>query len=130
VIARLMGLKTVAPKALLEAIGSGGVTVIDVNAHESWLRARVPGARSLDPESFTTGDLPPDRHAALVFYCSNPFCRKAPNAARRAKAMGYDDVRVLSAGISGWLDGGLPIESGPHAGRIPRGVVDADGAIR
>jgi rhodanese-related sulfurtransferase len=112
VIARLMGLKTIGPDALMQAIGAGGVTVVDVNARESWLRVRVPGSRSLDSQTFTAGDLPADRHAALVFYCSNPFCRKAPTAARRAKAMGYDDVRVLSAGISGWLDGGLPTESG------------------
>jgi hypothetical protein len=40
------------------------------------------------------------------------MCRKAPNAARRAKKMGYTNVRVLSAGISGWLADSLPTESG------------------
>ena len=39
-----------------------------------------------------------------VFYCSNPMCMKAPNAARRAKALGYTNVHVMSAGIRGWLD--------------------------
>jgi len=47
-----------------------------------------------------------------VFYCSNPLCRKAPSAARRAKQMGYTDVKVMSAGISGWLDAKLPTETG------------------
>jgi len=47
-----------------------------------------------------------------VFYCSGPLCRKAPLAARRAKGFGYTDVRVMSAGISGWMAARLPTESG------------------
>ena len=58
------------------------------------------------------GDLPPDKDSTLVFDCSSPMCRKAPNAARRAKKMGYSDVRVMTAGISGWLSAKLPTESG------------------
>jgi rhodanese-related sulfurtransferase len=48
----------------------------------------------------------------LVFYCSNLLCRNAPNGARRASGMGYRQVYVMSAGIKGWLDAALPIESG------------------
>jgi rhodanese-related sulfurtransferase len=40
------------------------------------------------------------------------MCRKAPNAARRAKQLGYANTQVLSAGISGWLSSNLPTESG------------------
>jgi rhodanese-related sulfurtransferase len=88
------------------------VTTVDVNSRQSWIKARVPGARNLDPAGYNESDLPPDKDSALVFYCSNPMCRKAPNAARRAKKMGYSDVRVRSAGISGWLNAKLPTESG------------------
>jgi rhodanese-related sulfurtransferase len=112
VIARLMGLQTVSPAELQQRMRNGGVTTIDVNSRESWTSARVPGARHLDPASFEERDLPADKDAALVFYCSNPLCRKAPNAARRAKAMGYRNVRVLSAGIGGWIGAGLPTDSG------------------
>ena len=107
-----MGLKTISPAALHELVGKGAVTVLDVNAPGSWARARVPGARALDAATFREGDLPQDRDALLVFYCSNPLCRKAPNAAKRATAMGYRQVRVMSAGISGWLSAGLPTQSG------------------
>lgn len=72
----------------------------------------MPTALNLDPESYSDGDLPPDKDAELVFYCSNPMCRKAPTAARRAKKMGYKNVRVMSAGISGWLSANMPTESG------------------
>jgi len=111
-LARLMGLKTVDPATLRRRMQSERIAIFDVNSRGSWLAARIPGARHLDPETFLESDLPAERDHALVFYCSNPLCRKAPLAARRARKMGYREVRVLSAGISGWLAAGLPAESG------------------
>ena len=110
--AQLMGLKVVSPAVLHQMIQAHQVTVIDVNSRQSWMQARVPGALHLDPANYNDGDLPSDKGSSLVFYCSNPFCRKAPNAARRAKQMGYSNVQVMSAGISGWLAKNLPTEAG------------------
>ncbi len=111
--ARLMGLRTISPDDLYRlAQNPGHVSVIDVNSRQSWIKARVPGARNLDPAAYQDSDLPSDKEAVLVFYCSNPMCRKAPNAARRAKKIGYSNVQVMSAGISGWLAAKLPTESG------------------
>ena len=110
--ALLMGLKTISPAALHQLMQRQPVTAIDVNSRQSWTAARVPGARNLDPLGYNDSDLPSDKNAALVFYCSNFLCRKAPNAALRAKRMGYGNVQVMSAGISGWLDATLPTESG------------------
>jgi rhodanese-related sulfurtransferase len=112
VIARLMGLATISPRELQGLMENDAVTIIDVNSPQSWRHARVPGAINLDPLRYGGGDLPPDKSAALIFYCSSFLCRRAPNAARRAKSMGYHNVRVMSAGISGWLDNGMPTESG------------------
>lgn len=112
-LAMLMGLKTVSPKELHARLGDGALTVVDVNARHSWLKAHVPGALHLGVGTeFDAAGLPADRNASLVFYCSNPLCMKAPGAARRATKLGYTDVRVLSAGIAGWTDGGFPVESG------------------
>jgi len=112
-LARLMGLKTVSPDRLHRLVlNPEPVTVIDVNSRSSWLEARVPGARNLHPADYKESDLPSDKNAALVFYCSNPMCWKAPNAARRAQKMGYSNVQVMSAGIRGWLATKLPTESG------------------
>ena len=110
--ARLMGLSTISPQELHQRIQRDSVMTIDVNSRQSWLSARVPRAIHLDPLAFQASELPNDRNAALVFYCSNILCRKAPNAARRAEKMGYRHVQVMSAGISGWLSAGLPVESG------------------
>jgi rhodanese-related sulfurtransferase len=111
-LARLMGLRTVDPATLRQRMQSEGITIFDVNSRGSWLAARIPGARHLDHESFVESDLPAERDHALVFYCSNPLCRKAPLAARRARKMGYSEIHVLAAGITGWLAAGLPTESG------------------
>lgn len=109
--AMLMGLKGIAPRELHARIKQDALFVADLNAHHAWLQARVPGAVNLAPD-YDAAMLPPGRATPLVFYCSNPLCRKAPNAARRAKQLGYLDVRVMSAGISGWLGAGLPVDSG------------------
>jgi rhodanese-related sulfurtransferase len=109
----LMGLKSITPAELHERVQTPGqVSVFDVNSPQSFRTARVPGARNLDPAAYTAGELPAGQSDALVFYCSNPMCRKAPNAARRAKAMGYTNVEVMSAGITGWVAAKLPTESG------------------
>ena len=110
--ALLMGLKTISPAALHKMMQEQQVIVIDVNSRQSWTKARVPGALNLDPVNYADSDLPADKEASLVFYCSNPLCRKAPNAARRAKSLGYRNVKVMSAGISGWLANKLPTEAG------------------
>jgi len=71
--ARLMGLKTISPDRLHQLVQSlEPVTIIDVNSRRSWMEARVPGASNLDPAAYKESDLPPDKNAVLVFYCSNP----------------------------------------------------------
>jgi rhodanese-related sulfurtransferase len=116
-MAFLMGQKTISPAALHARLREATARAFDLNSRQSYLSARVPGATLLEPGAWPESALPEDKAATLVFYCSNPFCRKAPLAARRAVKLGYRDVLVLSAGIQGWLDAGLPVESSePPAG--------------
>lgn len=108
----LMGLKTISPGDLQQLVQNNQVATIDVNSSQSWLKAHVPGAINLDPVKYTESDLPTNKQSRLVFYCSNRMCRKAPYAARRARKMGYENTRVMSAGITGWLASRLPTEPG------------------
>lgn len=112
ILSKLMGLETIPPGGLAEMISKGRLTVFDVNTRQSWANAHVPGAVNLDPKRFSAGELPTDKSALLVFYCSGPLCRKAPRAALRAKKMGFTAVKVMPAGISGWISAGLPTDSG------------------
>jgi len=102
----------ISPTEVLHKISRGQVTVIDLNSNMRWKQGHVPGALHVNPESMSQDDLPTDRSSEVIFYCSNPLCRKAPNAAKRASGMGFQNVRVMSAGINGWISEGLPIESG------------------
>lgn len=114
-----VGLNTISPDELHRSMEEGTpITVIDVNSQQSWRNAHVAGALNLDPQQYTERDLPADKNAPLVFYCSNPMRTKAPRAARRAKNMGYANVRVMTAGISGWISKQLPTQPGTcrHAG--------------
>lgn len=111
-LAQLMGLKTVSPAEVWRLLQPGeGAVVIDVNAPARWSAAHVPGAINLDPATYPGDALPADRQTLLIFYCSNPMCMKAPTAARRAVKLGYGNVRVMPAGITGWLTAKLPTES-------------------
>jgi rhodanese-related sulfurtransferase len=119
VVARLAGtlspgrasIKVISPNRLHELMVEQEVTIIDVNSHESWTKTRVPGALNLDP-AYGDSELPADKNATIIFYCSNSMCRKAPNAARRAEQMGYRNVQVMKAGIKGWVATDLPVDSG------------------
>lgn len=108
----LLGRDVISPKRLHDLMQREPLTIVDVNPRQSWLEARLAGAINLDPTGFGAGDLPADKGSMLVFYCSNLFCRKAPQAARRATGMGFRNVHVMRAGISGWIGAGLPTESG------------------
>lgn len=119
---RLMGFKSISPRELRQMMQKQAVTVIDVNSRQSWETARVPGALSLDPVGYEERDLRADKDSVVVFYCSNFLCQKAPNAARRAKSMGYRNVYVMPAGISGWLGASLPTESGKMTRRAEVGI--------
>ncbi|MGH3054200.1 MAG: rhodanese-like domain-containing protein [Gaiellaceae bacterium] len=124
-IARLMGIDVITPRELLHTEIREQTNVYDVNSRASWESAHVPGATHLDPAAFIAGDLPADRTLRLVFYCSNSWCRKAPIAARRARAMGYANVWVMAAGITGWCAAGLPTDSVQESGRPAAGAAPA-----
>ncbi len=53
-------------------LGQPDFFVVDNNGGGRWKRSHVPGARNLNPHLFEAGELPPDKAATLVFYCSGP----------------------------------------------------------
>jgi Rhodanese-like domain len=78
--ARLMGLNVISPGKLQQLMQKQPVSVLDVNSQQSWLAARVPGARPLDPMGYDEIDLPANRDSTLVFYCSNFMCQARLNS--------------------------------------------------
>ena len=53
-------------------LGTPGFHVYDNNGAGRWRRSHVPGAKNLNAYSYDASELPPDKNATLVFYCSGP----------------------------------------------------------
>ena len=69
----------------------------------------IPGAVLLTDDSIDK--LPPDRSKSLVFYCANEACRSSHDAAAKAFLAGYTHVKVMPAGIAGWVRAGKQTSS-------------------
>jgi rhodanese-related sulfurtransferase len=53
-------------------LGTPRFHVFDNNGAGRWKRGHVPGAKNLNAYSYAAGELPADKAATLVFYCSGP----------------------------------------------------------
>ncbi|HPH70587.1 MAG TPA: rhodanese-like domain-containing protein [Kofleriaceae bacterium] len=98
----------------LEAsIARGDCIPVDANSDATRKRmGLVPGAVKLsDSETFAASELPADKSKSLVFYCGGEQCNASHVAARRAMAIGYANVKIMSAGISGWVEAGKKVQT-------------------
>lgn len=104
-------LEPVSREALLERLGRGDVTVLDVRPPEEFAAGHIPGARSLPlPElERRLGELP--RDVEIVAYCRGPYCVLAPEALAILRAAGFR-ARRLEDGFPEWRLAGLPVEVG------------------
>ena len=53
-------------------LGQPGFHVYDNNGAARWKRSHVPGAKNLNAYQYEASELPADKNATLVFYCSGP----------------------------------------------------------
>jgi rhodanese-related sulfurtransferase len=98
-------------KDLKTAIESKKVAVIDVNGTDSWQKGHIPGALNFETaKEKLAALLPKDKDTLVVAYCGGPSCQAYQQAAKAAKALGYKNVKHLSAGISGWKQAGEKME--------------------
>jgi rhodanese-related sulfurtransferase len=96
---------------LKSAIAEKKVTVIDVNGSDSFKAGHIPGAIDFTASKAEIAKaLPSDKGALVVAYCAGPQCGAYAAAAKKAQALGYTNVKHLSAGISGWKEAGAPLE--------------------
>lgn len=96
---------------LKAAIAEKSVTVIDVNGSDSYTAGHVPTAVDFEAKSEDIAKvLPADKGALVVAYCGGPSCNAYKAAAKKAEALGYTNVKHLSAGISGWKKAGETLE--------------------
>ena len=95
------------------AIAAKSVTLLDANGTESWKSGHIPGAIDFAAGGDKLASmLPADKNALIVAYCGGPQCHAYVSAANAAKALGYTNVKHLSAGIHGWKNAGEATEKG------------------
>ncbi|MBP6628092.1 MAG: hypothetical protein KBG28_05210 [Kofleriaceae bacterium] len=92
-------------------LAAGQCTAVDANGDGTRKKlGTVPGATLLSEyDTYPISQLPPDKQRRLVFYCANEQCGASHEAAARAITAGYKDVRVLPAGIAGWVKAGKKV---------------------
>ena len=98
-------------KDLKKAIEEKKVTVIDVNGTDSYKEGHVPTAIDFEAKKDKLKDvLPKEKDALVVAYCGGPQCGAYKAAVKAATALGYTNVKHMSAGIAGWKKAGEKLE--------------------
>ena len=103
---------------ILRAPGREGWHFLDVREADEFAAGHLPGARS-SPRGFleVKADLEhrkrdpwlADRSRKLVLYCGGGH--RSALAAATLKAMGFETVRSLAEGWTGWTRRGYPVET-------------------
>jgi rhodanese-related sulfurtransferase len=96
---------------LKKAIADKKVVVIDVNGSDSYKKGHIPSALDFSAVKDLAAKLPKEKDALVVAYCGGPSCQAYQAAAKKAKELGYTNVKHLSAGISGWKQAGEKTEA-------------------
>ena len=93
--------------------GAADFVLLDVRSPEAFAKGHVDGAINL-PHAQIAGhrmrSFPPD--ATFVVYCAGPHCNGANKAAVRLARLGYP-VKEMIGGVTGWLDEGYDLVTGP-----------------
>ncbi|MEO8841529.1 MAG: rhodanese-like domain-containing protein [Kofleriaceae bacterium] len=92
-------------KGTAQAVDANGIAT---RKHEGV----VPGAVLLtSSETYALTELPSDKAKELVFYCVNTHCAASHQAAEKAIASGYTNVKVMAEGIAGWVKAGKKVQT-------------------
>lgn len=105
-----MTVRTLSIEEVAGIVEAGTHTIFDVNNPQRYADGHVPGAVNIAKDAVAEA-LPDDKGTPVVFYCGSITCQAAPKAAALAASLGYTDVSVLAAGISGWEEAGQPTEA-------------------
>lgn len=90
-----------------------GFVLLDVRGPALFAQGHIPGAIHWPHGKLVASklaDYPKD--TLFVTYCAGPHCNGAARGALRLARLGYP-VKIMAGGITGWLDEGFSLQSGP-----------------
>ena len=108
------GMEPVDRKSLLELVGKGAVTVLDVRPVEEYNAGHIPGAISIPLKELQLRLLDLPRDQEIVAYCRGPYCVLSIQAVEMLRSRGFQAVR-LEEGIQDLRALGFPISVGKEA---------------
>ncbi|KAF0220251.1 MAG: Rhodanese domain-containing [Geobacteraceae bacterium] len=93
----------------LVALGpeKGKYTLVDSRPAPKFKEGAIPTAISLPFPEFdkNVSRLPADKNGFIIFYCSGVTCNMSPGSQKKAKALGYTNIKVFVEGMPAWLAG-------------------------
>jgi rhodanese-related sulfurtransferase len=81
------------------------VMVIDARPYKvKYTKGHIPGAISIPQSEFDkkVNLLPKDKDTLLIYYCGGVKCKLSHKSAKKAKALGYTNVKVFAKGFPEW----------------------------
>lgn len=106
-------MNTISRTDLQSGITAKTITVVDALPEPAYRRRHLPTALNLTFEAAqdSAHDVLPDRSAPIVVYSTDTACTRGPDLVTELQRLGYEDVRLYSAGIEGWVASGLPVDT-------------------
>jgi rhodanese-related sulfurtransferase len=101
-----------------------GFVLLDVRSPDHYVAGHVRGAINLPRAKIITATMARwPRETLFVTYCAGPHCTGAARAAARIAKLDRP-VKIMTGGITGWLDEGFPLEisSGRECSPEPRHI--------
>ena len=92
--------------------GDPGFTLLDVRGPDRFAWGHIPGAINLPHGKIIASRMSGYAPSTLfVTYCAGPHCNGAARAALRLARLGFP-VKVMTGGVTGWLDEGFNLQAG------------------
>ncbi len=104
------GLEAISRDELLDRLGEGSMTLLDVRPADEFAQGHLPGAINIPAGELLErlGELPAAHE--IVAYCRGPFCVLSSDAVTALRAHGLR-ARRLDAGFPDWRAEGLVVET-------------------
>ncbi|MCP3942923.1 MAG: rhodanese-like domain-containing protein [Desulfobacteraceae bacterium] len=84
---------------------AANVMIIDARPYKiKYTKGHIPGAVSIPYSKFDKKIdlLPGDKSTLLIYYCGGLKCKLSHKSAKKAKALGYTNVKVFAKGFPEW----------------------------
>jgi rhodanese-related sulfurtransferase len=91
--------------------GNPGFVLVDARSPEMFAKGHIAGAVNI-PHGKIIGSRMTDYPDSTLFvtYCAGPHCNGAARAALKLARLGFP-VKIMSGGVTGWLDEGFDLQA-------------------